>query len=82
MAVGSLSIICDTCHRSWRLAVAVSVYVLLDLASRPCPFCGASTLNCLDAGETTPASRRPKPARQIRTEFKSKERDGQRQVDS
>jgi hypothetical protein len=80
--VSNLSIICGTCRRSWRLAVDFSIYVLLDLTSRPCPYCGADTLNCCDAGGTPSAARRSRPLRQARTEFKSRERDGQWQVDS
>jgi hypothetical protein len=39
-----LCITCASCHRSWALGVADSLYLGLDLASRPCPHCEAYTL--------------------------------------
>jgi hypothetical protein len=38
-------IYCNCCHRSWNVAVAESLYLQLDLLSRPCPHCEAYTLS-------------------------------------
>jgi hypothetical protein len=38
---------CASCHRSWALWVDDSLYLELDLVSRPCPNCEAYTLSCL-----------------------------------
>jgi hypothetical protein len=62
----SLCIICVSCHRSWALSVDGSLYLELDLASRPCPHCEAYTLSCHRAGQQVsflvprPVSPRPR----------------------
>ena len=40
-----LCIVCVSCHRSWALSIEDSLYLELDLASRPCPHCEAYTLS-------------------------------------
>jgi hypothetical protein len=69
-----LMITCASCRQSWKLEVEESVYLELDLTSRPCPCCEACTLTCQEgrtAGRrarlapkrrATPASLRTSPA--------------------
>jgi hypothetical protein len=37
---------CASCSRSWKLNLHDSLYLQLDLSSRPCPHCEAYTLSC------------------------------------
>ena len=43
-----LSISCGSCQQSWVLDVDSSLYLRLDIATRPCPLCGECTLACQD----------------------------------
>lgn len=76
-----LSITCGSCHRSWKLAVDASPYLMLDLAGRPCPCCEAGTLNCLEPEEATPPPRRSVTGSEFRSRAKRKETHGHRQMD-
>jgi hypothetical protein len=38
-------IICSSCQRIWRVSVPESVYLQMELLSRPCPYCEACTLS-------------------------------------
>ena len=60
-----LCITCASCHRSWVLSVDDSLYLELDLASRPCPLCEAYTLNCLGRAATAPPPRRHRAGQQV-----------------
>ena len=80
--MNGLSITCVSCQRSWRLAVDASPYVLLDLASRPCPFCEAGTLSCLDSQGVTSAPRRSRARCGSGSGAKRKKTHGQREMDS
>ncbi len=44
----ALVITCDSCRQSWKLGLQASLYLQLDLSSRPCPHCEAYTLSCPD----------------------------------
>jgi hypothetical protein len=51
-------ILCASCRHSWQLSFNDSLYLQLDLSSRPCPHCEAYTLGCHAAreGESPPRS--------------------------
>ena len=53
-----LCITCANCHRSWALSVGDSLYLELDLVSRPCPHCEAYTLSCPGRADAAPPPRR------------------------
>ena len=62
--MNGVEIICETCHRGWRLPPTASPYLLLQLTSQPCPYCEAATLSCRDAApQAEPGwpGRRPQP---------------------
>lgn len=56
-----LSISCGTCQQSWILDVHPSLYLRLDIASRPCPLCGRCGLTCQDLPAEEPGSPATKP---------------------
>jgi hypothetical protein len=58
--MSGVEITCLTCRRGWRLPVAGSPYLLLELTSQPCPYCEAATLSCHEAAP------QPEPGRGIR----------------
>ena len=65
--MNSRYITCDHCHRTWRFDPDDSVYLQLDLASKPCPYCEACTLSCRGDGEAGSPhhplrARRPNPS--------------------
>jgi hypothetical protein len=60
-----LCITCASCHRSWVLSVDDSLYLELDLASHPCPYCEAYTLSCPDRAATAPPPRRHRTGPQV-----------------
>jgi hypothetical protein len=60
-----LCITCASCHRSWALWVADSLYLGLDLASRPCPHCEAYTLSYPGREAAAPPPRRPRAGHQV-----------------
>lgn len=76
-----LSVTCVSCHRSWKLAVDASPYLLLDLTSRPCPFCEAGTLSCLDAEGVESPPRRSRAAGGSARGATRKKTYAQRQMD-
>jgi hypothetical protein len=45
-AMKAVVVTCASCSRSWKLNLHNSLYLQLDLSSRPCPHCEAYTLNC------------------------------------
>jgi len=55
--MGGVVVTCDSCHRSFTLAVDASPYLQLDLESRPCPFCEAYTLSTRAASDPDRAER-------------------------
>ena len=61
----SLCIICVSCHRSWALSVDGSLYLELDLASRPCPHCEAYTLSYPGRAAAAPPPRRQRAGQQV-----------------
>src|SRR6516164_3725204 len=62
-----LCISCASCHRSWALSVDDSLYLELDLASRPCPHCEAYTLNCPGRAAAAPPRQRHRAPHGLRT---------------
>jgi hypothetical protein len=60
-----LCITCASCHRSWALWVGYSLYLELDLASRPCPHCEAYTLTCPGRAAAAPPPRRRRAGQQV-----------------
>ncbi len=48
--MAGILVICESCRRSFNLAVDASPYLLLELQSRPCPFCEAYTLGARVTG--------------------------------
>jgi len=52
----SMLVVCGSCDRSWRLPVERSLYMLLDVAAHPCPFCEAYLLACPEDGAFETAS--------------------------
>ncbi len=45
---------CASCSRSWKLNSHDSLYLQLDLSSRPCPHCEAYTLSSREPAEAAP----------------------------
>jgi hypothetical protein len=60
-----LCISCASCHRSWALSVEDSLYLELDLVSRPCPHCEAYTLNCSGRAAAAPPPRRNRAGQEV-----------------
>jgi len=60
-----LCITCASCQRSWTLSVEDSLYLALDLASHPCPYCEAYTLSCTKRAAAAPPPRRPRARPQV-----------------
>ena len=54
---GSAVVICNTCKRSWTLGTDTSLFVHLDLCTRPCPWCESYTLACQDEAAERPPRR-------------------------
>jgi hypothetical protein len=50
-------IVCDSCNRSWVVSASDSVYLELELVSRPCPFCEACTLSYREGADAHAAPR-------------------------
>jgi hypothetical protein len=42
------TVVCNSCHRTWEVSGGESVYLQLELLSRPCPYCEAYTLSYRD----------------------------------
>lgn len=56
-----MDITCGSCGRSWTRRTGVSVYLQLDLAYQPCPYCEAYTLKGIEAASrVAPEETRPK----------------------
>jgi uncharacterized protein (UPF0212 family) len=47
----AIVVTCASCSRSWKLNQPDSVYLQLDLSSRPCPHCEAYTLSCRSSAD-------------------------------
>jgi hypothetical protein len=60
-----LRITCTSCHRGWALSVGDSLYLELDLASRPCPHCEAYTLSCPGRAVAAPPPRGHRAGQQV-----------------
>lgn len=43
--MNGLDVTCSTCKRTWSLNIAASLYVQLDMSTRPCPYCESYTLS-------------------------------------
>ncbi len=52
---------CANCLRTWKLPCDHLSFVVIDLATRPCPYCEAYTLGCAEGKDATaaPPSRGP-----------------------
>jgi hypothetical protein len=61
----AVTVICATCLRSWKLDQPDSLYLQLDLSSRPCPHCEAYTLSCRAPGDSGAALGRKRPSRRL-----------------
>ena len=55
--MGGVSVTCGNCQRSFTLAVDASTYLLLELESRPCPYCDAYTLSTRTVADDQAVSR-------------------------
>jgi hypothetical protein len=56
--MAGLHIRCESCGRSWRLEVASSLFMELNVLGQPCPWCEAYTLQCsADADVAGPVDR-------------------------
>jgi hypothetical protein len=53
-----LRVTCGSCNRGWYIAGQVTVYFQLDLLSRPCPYCEAYALSCVDVSSRRLPGRR------------------------
>ena len=71
--MSGVAVACESCGRNFVLPVAGSPHLLLDLQSRPCPYCEAYTLSCreiADVDHPPPITTKrigPKIARRLRT---------------
>lgn len=43
--MNGFGVTCCNCRRSWILTIETSLYLQLDLSTRPCPYCEAYTLS-------------------------------------
>lgn len=69
-----LELTCSTCKRTWSWNIETSLYVQLDISTRPCPYCESYTLS--EAG--TPPQETPGKlfARSIEPQRKPREQAG------
>lgn len=70
--MSGVTVACDSCGRRFVLPVAGSPHLVLELQSRPCPYCEAYTLSCREIADIDhpPVSARDAaftPARRMRT---------------
>jgi hypothetical protein len=56
----ALIVTCASCSRSWKLNQPDSVYLQIDLSSRPCPHCEAYTLSSRSSTDSSGLHRRPR----------------------
>ena len=72
--MNGLELTCSTCKRTWSLNIEASLYVQLDISTRPCPYCESYTLS--EAG--APAAETPGKlfARSVEPRRKRREQAG------
>lgn len=63
----SAVVTCNNCKRSWALGIDTSLFLQLDLGTRPCPWCESYTLGCRDEAD----DRRPVRSQRRAREFEA-----------
>ena len=49
--MSGVAVACESCGRDFVLPVAGSPHLVLELQSRPCPYCDAYTLSCREIAD-------------------------------